>query len=174
MTPSAIMWDMATLAIVLIILVAAAVGLIVGWNRLTARARKDAFITVLLHNPGIPLEQAGPVELRVFSVFVDNMAEWWGLTLWAWPGIQVVAVQLEVDGARPIPVEQQEPSLNHGVLRGSLLNSSGRWSTGPVGDLINEGSLVPDAAGKVRLRACVTLSPFDQKYTMWEDYKVVS
>ena len=114
----------------------------------------------------------GPIRSHVFTVLVSNMPRWWGLNLWAWPSIQVFTVQLDVEGAGPIDVERDPSSLSKdGVLRGSRW--SGMWSTSPVGDLIAEGRLVPDAVGMVKLRACVTLSLGDPEYAMWDNYQVV-
>lgn len=138
------------------------------WNR-TARARRMAQVSVVLHSPGTPLD--GPTEWKVFAVLVSNLATFPGINSLAWPGIQVVAVELEVAGARPIPVDQA-PNIKNGVLRG--FRFSGRWATGRVGELINEGMLVPDADGLVRLRACATLWPGDRICSEWDTYQVVS
>jgi hypothetical protein len=105
-------------------------------------------------------------------VLVSNLATFPGIKAWAWPGIQVGAVELEVAGARPIPVDQEDPNIKNGVLRG--LRFSGRWATGRVGDLIDEGRLVPDANGMVRVRACATLPPGDRICSEWDTYQVVS
>jgi hypothetical protein len=96
------------------------------WNR-TARARRMAQVAVVLHSPGTPLE--GPTEWKVFAVLVSNLATFPGIKALAWPGIQVVAVELEVAGARPIPVDQAPKTSRTACCGVSALAGDGR----PVG-----------------------------------------
>ena len=140
------------------------------FNRRTTRARRMAQVAVVLETPGTPLE--GPTEWKVFAVLVSNLSTFPGIKVLASPGIQVGAVELEVAGARPISVDHGDPNIRNGVLRG--LRFCGRWATDRVGDLINEGRLVPDADGMVRLRACATLRPGDRICSEWDTYQVVS
>jgi hypothetical protein len=151
---------MEVVAIVLSILAlaVAATGLLVSYK---AYQRGGARIKVRTGYETSSTYAGGPLEWEVIAVHVTNN----GLA-----GVQVTAVDLEVEG-NEVPVPPDEgPDVDNYVLQG---HHTERWAL-RVEVLHAAAGFVPDEGGTTRYRARVTLGNGARVYGQWHTYAVTA